>query len=457
MATRPTVKTLSASAPQILNAIRNSATDNYRNAVPVAEANDESIRVIGQVIMAYKPFQNEFLSALVNRIGSVIFSSKSYSNPWNMFKKGMLDYGESIEEIFTNLIDPHAYDPVKAETEVFKREIPDVRAAFHILNYKEMYKATVSRAELAQAFLSADGVTTLVTSIIDRMYASANYDEFLVMKYMIAKYALDGNFYPVTIETVSSTNMKGIVSKIKGMSNSMEFMSPNYNKAGVYTYASKDSQYLIVNSAFDAVMDVEVLAAAFNMDKAEFMGHKVLVDSFANLDNERLAKIFADDPNYTEIQKEQLEALDKIPAILVDRDWFMIYDNLQEFTDIMNPQGLYWNYFLHTWKIVSSSPFKNAAIFVPGTPTVTSVTVSPSEITVNKGGSAQFSATVKTENFASQEVNWSLDHTENSSIDIHGFLTVGENESNPTLTVTATSVLDSQKSNTATVTVQGVD
>ena len=164
---------------------------------------------------------------------------------------------------------------------------------------------------------------------------------------------------------------------IKGISNTFTFLKTKYNVAGVATKSDKSEQYLIVNADFDATMDVEVLATAFNMEKAEFMGHKVLVDSFGDLDIDRLNELFKDDPNYMEISEDDLSKLDDIPAILVDENWFMIFDNFQSFTENYNGQGLYWNLFYHVWKTFSVSPFANNALFVAGTPTVTSVTVSP--------------------------------------------------------------------------------
>ena len=170
MATKPTIKTLTNSSVDILNAIRNNASTNYKDYVPQATADSESIREIGAVIMDYPALQNEFLSALVNRIGRVILTSKSYDNPWAMFKKGMLEFGESIEEVFVNIAKPFQFDPQVAESNVFKREIPDVRSAFHIMNYQKYYKATISNDQLRQAFLSIDGITDLIAKIVDAMY-----------------------------------------------------------------------------------------------------------------------------------------------------------------------------------------------------------------------------------------------------------------------------------------------
>lgn len=452
MPTKPEVQTLNANSVQILNAIRNEAPSSYRDYVPVAENNTASIRRIGEIIMQYQPLQNDFLKALVNRIGRVLITSKMYSNPWADFKKGMLEFGETVEEVFVNLAKPHQFNPAVAENEVFKREIPDVRAAFHSMNYQKFYKTTISNDQLRQAFLSWDGITDLISKIIDAMYTGANYDEFITMKYMIARLALEGNIYPANIPVVNADNAKSIVSTIKGVSNELEFLSTKYNMAGVATYTNKNEQYIILNAAFDAVIDVEVLASAFNIDKAQFMGRRVLVDSFANLDNDRLSQLF---PDFVPFTTEQIAQLNTIPAVILDRDWFMIFDNFYNFTEQYNGEGLYWNYWYHVWKTFSASPFANGILFTTETPGITSVTVSPATATVAKGDSLQLSATVVSTGFASKGVTWSVTGAADAGTTVSpsGLLYVNPNETATTITVTATSIYDSAKTGTSAITV----
>lgn len=454
MPVKPKIRTLTTSAADILNVIRNNASVDYRNYVPKADANDvESIRTIGAIIMDYPALQNEFLNALVNRIGRVMLTSKMYSNPIAFFKKGVLEYGESIEEIFVNIAKVQEFNPEIAEQEVFKRVVPDVRAAFHIMNYQKFYKATVTQEQLKQAFLSWDGVTDLIARIVDSMYTGANYDEFLVMKYLLARHILDGRVYPVTVPTVTAENAKAIITTVKGVSNKLTFMNSEYNPAAVRTFTEKTDQYMIVNSVFDATMDVNVLASAFNMDKAEFLGHRVLIDGFGDLDVARLGEIFAGDPTYNELSKEELAALNAIPAVIVDKDWFMVFDMLTQFTEQYNGQGLYWNYFYHVWKTFSVSPFANSVLFVPGTPSVTSVTVSPSTATVQKGGSVSLSAVVATEYFATQTVVWTSS-ADDVKVSAAGVVTVDADAKSTSATITATSAFDSAKIATCTVTVK---
>lgn len=452
MAVKPRIVTLTNSSVDVLNVIRNNASQNYKDYVPVATANAESIREIGAVIMDYPALQNEFLSALVNRIGRVLITSRMYENPWSMFKKGMLEFGETVEEIFVNIAKPFQFDPAVAESTVFKREIPDVRSAFHIMNYQKYYKATIQNDQLRQAFLSWEGITDLIAKIVDAMYTGANYDEFQTMKYMLAKRILNGQLFPVTIPTVETTNMKAIVSTIKGVSNKFEFLSSKYNLAGVQTHTKKSDQYLLINAKFDAEMDVEVLASAFNMDKAEFAGHRVLVDSFGDLDIGRLNVLFANDPTYTEISEDELQALDSIPAIMVDKDFFMIFDNFYNFTEQFNGEGLYWNYWYHVWKTFSVSPFANNAIFIAGTPSVTSVTVSPATANVSAGQKVQLSAVVHTTDFAPQSVVWTLTSGDKVTVTQSGLVIIGSDATGE-IVVTATSVYDNTKSDSATITV----
>jgi hypothetical protein len=452
MPTIPKIVTLTNSSVDILNAIRNDSTQNYRDHVPLATANAESLKTIGAIIMDDPALQNNFASALINRIGRVVVTSKSYSNPLRMFKKGILEFGETIEEIFVNIAKPFQYDPSGAESTIYKRQMPDIKSAFHIRNYQKFYKDTISEDDLRTAFLSWQGITDLVAKIVDSMYTASEYDEFQVMKYMLARQILKGQMYVVPVDAVTSANMPAIVTDIKATSNDMVFMKDKYNLAGVKTHSPKEDQYIIVNTIFDAKMDVEVLATAFNMDKAQFMGKRVLIDTFGSIDNERLTELFADDTTYVALTDAEKTALDAIPAIIVDKDWFYVFDNFFKVNNKYNEEGLYWNYWYHTWKTFSVSPFACNAIFVPGTPAVTGVTITPATRTVAKGDSTNFVATVVTAYFASQAVDWSID-SNTSSIDTAGNLHVSADEAGATITVTAKSVFDPTKTATAVVTV----
>lgn len=463
----PEKKNLTASAADVVNSIRSEVGGTFADQVPAAINEGQvlsdgtvatremalgTLRQIGDVITTFQPLANAFLSALVNRIGRVIINSKMYSNPWAGFKRGLLEYGETIEELFVNIVQAQDFDPETAENEVFKRKIPDVRSAFHTMNYQKFYKTTVSNDQLRQAFLSFEGISDLIGKITEALYTSANYDEYLVMKYMLC-YAMEhGAFHPVTIAQPTAANSNSVVTTLKATSEKLQFLSADYNQAGVYNHTPKGDQYFIMTADFSSIVDVETMARAFNIDKVTLMGHTVIIDQFTFTTSEtaRLRELLG--TQYTALNTSIFA---DVPCVCVDRDFFMIFDNFQNMTEQYNGEGLYWNYWLHQWKTFSTSPFANAVIFTDETPAVSAVAVTPSDLTMGKGTSTQFTAKVTNTGFASTGVTWSISgqKSANTRIDGQGRLYIAQDESATTITVTATSVFDTDKSNTATVTV----
>lgn len=366
MPTKPTNKTLTAKTPDILSSIQNNSSQVFKDNVTddmISALYDDNasvrlsaLREIGEVITTLQPVRNEFLSNLVNRIAFVIVTSKVYQNPWSMFKKGYLELGETVEEIFVKLAEPHKYDPEKAEEEFMRREIPDVLAVFHSVNYTEFYKRTIQRNDLRTAFLSWDGVVDLINKIIESMYTANNLDEFLLFKYMIAKAYLKGNIKKMHVDDITTDNAKDVTIQVKELSDLLTFMSDEYNEQGVDTFVDKQDQFLILTPKYNSTLDVAVLATSFNMDKAEFMGHRVLVDGFDKY-NRRIDKIFKNYDWYVPFTEDELTKLKALKGLIVDVDWFKIYDQTFETTNNFNGEGLYWNYWLHVHKIISYSPY----------------------------------------------------------------------------------------------------
>jgi hypothetical protein len=439
MPTRPERVTLTNSSVDVLNAIRNSASQNYRDHIPIATPDSEVIRQIGAIIMDMPQLQNEFLSALINRIGRVIISSRMWENPLSMFKLGRLDFGEVIEDVFVELAKPHQYDPEEAESTVERREIPDVYSAFYILNYEKFYKGTVQEYDLKKAFLSINGVTDLINKIVESMYAGASYDEFLTMKYMLARRILNGQI-PIVTFTAGATDeatMKTLAKKAKAVSNQMTFLNTKWNITGVHNFAPKTEQYLFMTADNDAAMDVDVLASAFNMDKAEFMGHRVLLDTFNIEDTDRLDELFGNQQNYVPLTQADIAYLNNVYAVLVDESFFKVIDFYDTTNSRYNEEGLYRNYWYHVGKAFCTSPFANCALFTTTAQTVTTVSISPASATIAVGGTVHLVAEVVAPPGAPQTVTYSSSDETVATVDNFGTVT-GVGAGNATITARST-------------------
>ena len=472
MPNRPNKLTITNVSKDVINAILNEGWSiNYRDYVPVTATDADSIRDIGKIIMDAPNLRNAFASDLINRIALVIVTSKMYENPWAHLKKGKLDNGESVDEIFVNMARAELYNPAGSAETVFKRSIPDIRAAFHVVNYQVFYPVTIENEDLSMAFTTQNGLYNLIEKIYETLYTADAYDEFNVMKYLIAEHIVASHIKVVNTPRIEDErSIRGTVTKIKATSNKMKFQTSEYNLAGVKTHVKHENQTIIVTADFDAAMDVQVLAAAFNMEKAEFLSKRLLVDSFGSIDIPRLAEcapelcenIVYDSEGHVlsaelkNISAEDLKRLDEIPAVIIDDDFMQIYDRLITMEDIRNPKGLYTNAFLHCWKIFSISPFAPAVAFSDLTiPEISSVSVTPASANTVKGGNVNLQAVVNGNGFFDRSVTWSLSGAKSTKTVITpaGNLQVAADETAKTITATATSNAQHSISGSSTITI----
>ena len=340
------------------------------------------------------------------------------------------------------------------------------------MNLQTQYPVTVSEQQLRQAFLSAAGVTDLIARIVNSLYSAANYDEFIMMKYVIAQVALAGgiaNNYNAAV--TDETTAKTVIKKMKEHTELFNFMSNAYTAAGNKTFCETGNLYAITTAAFNALTDVDVLAKAFNMDRTNWLGRHITIDSFAfkEIELERLDMLLADDPTYQAamvansghgISTTENTALGTIEAVMMDREWLQVYDVLNQFTEIYNAKGLYWNEFFHTWKIYSASPFVNCLMFTSTQDALTSITVAGST-TATHGGRGQYSVSAFTgaSAFLNKGIKWSVakqtgqtGQTGSVTIDQYGLATFSSDCSGK-WTVTATSVAVPTVSGSVNVTV----
>jgi len=414
---------------------------------------------IGRLIVDNARYRNAFINT-VNLIGLTIIKENRWENPWQSFTdKGRLRFGQQIREIILDLAKVHDYNENYADkTKFLQTEVPDVYQYLHQINYQKWYETTVNDGLLRMAFDNEenDGLYTFINECVSNLYETYNYDKYLVDKYQICRRIVDGT---ITVKSIDTTNKdaRQILSEMKGVANLIAFKSPNYNPAGVRRATKLENQFLMLDANRQAINSTEVLATSYFLNEAEMKTNSALIDTFSETDDARLQELLGS--AYTPFTSDEKLQLAKILGLIIADDFFMDYyyalDESQEGkeqTEFRNPTTLDRNIFLHAWLVISTSPFANACVFVDGTPSVTSVTVSPATATVSKGQSIKLSATVVTENFANKSVQWSID-VDDAKISQDGTLKVDADATSETITVTATSIYDSTVTGTATITV----
>ena len=297
--------------------------------------------------------------------------------------------------------------------------------------------------------------------IVDTMYNGARWDYFLACKYLLARKINDGVMKVATVEDLTNTeNIQDFLIQVQSVSNDMEFPDEEMTEAGNINSTAKTDQLFIPRNDVQAKVGVKALANAFNLEYAEYRGVELKINKFqfTPTEEKRLAILFQNDPGYVPLTEEEKTALNSVFAVHIDKDWFFCMNYLFEFYEFEDPSTLKENFFLHDWKVISYSPFRNAVVYTTQTPTITSITVTPATAQVGKGAQLQLSAEVKATGFANKKVSWNVEGktSDETTITPNGLLVVGSDETADSLTVKAISLADSSKSGSATITVPSV-
>lgn len=334
-----TPKTLS----NALNTIRANASEDYQNRVPVAT--QTNLTEVGNPILTYSATMNEFLNLLVNRIGLVLVRNRELRNPLAILKSGEMPLGLDVEEIAANPAKAETYNATS--TDLLKQKIPDVKAVYHRLNRQDKYTVTIRNQQLRQAFTSWEKLEGLIAAIVNSLYSGNYLDEFILTKQLFASAIANNKIKKETVAPITSeASAKDFITKARLLFRNFGFPKSDYNawaQVGgtgepFITWTPPEKINMIIRSDIEAYVDVNVLAEAFHVDKATFLGNVLVVDNFDSAEN--------------------------CVAIMCDKAYTQIYDNLTEMTEFYNAENLSWNYYYHVWQTYSVSPLANAVAFV---------------------------------------------------------------------------------------------
>lgn len=422
-----------------LDRIRKKASPDYRARIP--EATQAGVQATMKALMEYRPAKNEFIDALVNRIGLVYAKSVSWTNPLSEFKRGMLSFGDTIEEVHMGLIKAKTYDFDRESTErnLFGTHRAEVQTNFHTINREDKYIITIDNPALNRAFLETNGLTDFISQTMESITTSDQWDEFLLTVQLFSEYDSNNGFFKVQVPDVAANNSteadaKVLLRRVRAMADNLTFISTKYNPAGMPMAAKRSDLLLFVTPEVNAAIDVEALAGAFNISSAQLHGRIIPLP-------------------------EDHFKMPGVQAILTTEDFFVIADTVFETAQMWNPDALQNNQWLHHHQIISASRFVPAVMFTSNT--VEEITVLPNPVdsitdlvatnaagvavtTVTRGEVYQLTADVVTEleNGTNEAVRWEIVNTHSlfSYISDSGVLHVYGAENATALEIQATSV-----------------
>ena len=386
---------------EILNTIRANASTEYQERVPEALGVGGNV---SNVFSQYPTMKNEFLTALTNKIARTLFYSKVFDNPLKALHKGMLPFGYSLEQIFVNMAESKGFwqhwsgstDSVK---DLVGMQKPDIKTLYIERNFAYKYKTTISDQQLRTAFTEQNGLSRLIEQVVSSVYSKAYFDEFTDMKRILkahaqAKYlgydtstglmqerALNNSVLPsgknealmvLGEHETQEAKAKAISKAIRTLAGKMAFPTDNYNSAGVKQWSERQQLIYITTPEEQAELDVEVLANAFNLDKADVNVRVIVVDELPSVFNIESAKAAKQDQYGTVLSCGLNVARDdracKCRGILMDSDFIQAYDTLIESRTFDNGEGLYTNYFFHKQGMMATCYFGQIVYLVDSVP-----------------------------------------------------------------------------------------
>lgn len=414
-----------------LNRIRELSSDIYHQYMPVI-TEDTDISAFGQPILNYQVVQNEFMSALINRIAATQFEVKYFNNPLRVLEGDRVPFGHAVQDIAVNKINARKFD-VEDFAGLLAKYEADVKVQYLEVNSDLQYPVTITRAKLQKAFLSWDNLNSFIDEITNEMYNSAYIDEYNQVRALVTEAYLNNR---VQIQTVSApsdaSTAKAFTEKARELFLNFQAPSSNYNawaKVGgagrpIITWTNPEDIVIIIKNSIRAKLDVDVLASSFNIDRSILLGNIISVPDF---------DVYNDDGT-------KHSDGSAIVGILCDKAFFKIREQDRDFSDFWNPNNRTWQLYLNITKMYATSLFANAVVFATSTPTVpaTAVTPAKTEVTVVEGADVvvpvtltPFQATTAVTATSSAEAKATV------SVSGHNVTIHGKSDGNATITVSA--------------------
>jgi len=347
-----------------------AATNDFQQRIP----NPSQSGIAATMDALFQPmnaqFFNQFMDILVNRIGFTYVRGQAYKNPLAVFKGQKLTFGSTIQEIAPKWIKAHSYND-ENET-LLKLHRPEAEAWYHSQNRRDQYPISISTDELRTAFTEEYGLNNLVAQIMQSPINSDEYDEYSIMKELIGLYERKWGFYKHKLSAAPTDDATGkeLLTALQTYGGRLQFPSALYSGTDIPVFAKPNELVLLVTPDTQAALNVNTLAALFNVDLAKVSYRTVLIDEFP---------------------------IDGAVAMLTTEDFFVCSDTLYNTTSFWNPETLSTTYYLNHWGVYSVSPFVPVILFTVGegttvptvTQSVTGLTVTPAEATVEAGKSVQ--------------------------------------------------------------------
>ena len=349
-----------------LNKMREMSVDKgsiYHQYVPIVYPDSTTIGEFGSPILDTQNLDvlNDFVGLLKKVVYTAVYN-KTFNNPLAGLEGDRIPLGQFVEDVAINPAKARGFD-INDFAGILQKYEAEVATQYLSVNSDLQYCVTLTRDKIRNAFTSWDALESLVSGYINSLYNGAYLTRFTQTKGLIpAAFQAGAVKYEVIADVTDEQTAKNLIRKVRADYNKMQIPSSNFNAwqdvkgkdaFGLKTWSDPEDLILLISADVEALVDVEVLAAAFNLDKDSFIARKITVDSFDIVDED--GKVTYDGSH--------------IKAMLCDRSWFKIKTQDFAMDSWFNPNNRTWQYYINDVRMVNYSLFANAKVYTTKEPT----------------------------------------------------------------------------------------
>ena len=321
---------------------------------------------------------NEFVSLLKKVVYTAVYN-KTFNNPLAQLEGERLPLGNFIESAYINPSKPEKFN-VNDFAGLLNKFEAEVATEYYSINSDAQFSVTVTRDKIRNAFTSWQNLEELVSGYINSLFNGSYILRYNQTKGLVtAAYTGNRIQYQVISDVTDEQSAKSMIRQLRAAYSKMQIPSTKFNawnkvkggRMALKTWSNPEDIVVLISADIEALVDVEVLAAAFNMSKTDFLGRVIVVDDFNQYNDDGTIAVDGS----------------AIKCAIMDKAWFKIKTQDFAMDEFFNARNRTWNYFLNDVRMVNYSLFANAIVFATAAPTVnaTDIDAEVSSLSITAG------------------------------------------------------------------------
>ena len=304
---------------------------------------------------------NDFVSLLKKVVYTAVYT-KTFNNPLAQLEGDRMPLGNFIEDVYVNPAKARGFN-VNDFAGLLQKYEAQVATQYLAVNSDLQYCVTITREKIRNAFTSWDNLEALVTAMVNSLYNGAYITRYNQAKGLpLAAFEGGAVKYEVITNPTTEATAKNLIRKMRADYSKMQIPSTAFNAwsdvkgedaFALKTWSDPQDIVVLISADVEALIDVEVLAAAFNMSKADFLGRVIVVDDFSQYNDDGTVAVDGS----------------MIKAMICDKAWFKIKTQDFAMDEFYNANNRTWQYYLNDVRMVNYSLFANAKIYTTAEPT----------------------------------------------------------------------------------------